>query len=223
MSRDGPSSRDPARAKATILHAAEQLFSEKGFAATSIRDVAEASGVSKALIHHHFGNKKELYSAVKRAALERYLQLQGEHFASGTDSQKFVVEAIRSLGEFYRRSPALSRMRAWSQLEDIEGGWPGEEHLWPTIIDNTVKAQENGVLRADIDPILLIAMVNSLTAGWWQFKALQGDLLGQVRTEEDLDDLYLESMLRVFLQGAAGPAFPQQQAEPAPSHEGAQT
>lgn len=51
-----------------ILGAAEQLFGERGFDATSTRDIAERSGVNKALIHYHFGTKDELLEAL----LERY-------------------------------------------------------------------------------------------------------------------------------------------------------
>jgi len=50
----------PEETKAKILDATDQLFGELGFDATSTRDIAERSGVNKALIHYHFGTKVEL-------------------------------------------------------------------------------------------------------------------------------------------------------------------
>jgi AcrR family transcriptional regulator len=55
-------------ARADILEAADHLFGRIGFDAASTREIAEASGVNKALIHYHFGNKDELFGAV----LDRY-------------------------------------------------------------------------------------------------------------------------------------------------------
>lgn len=50
----------PDETKARILKATDQLFGELGFDATSTRDIAERSGVNKALIHYHFGTKDDL-------------------------------------------------------------------------------------------------------------------------------------------------------------------
>lgn len=47
-----------------LLLAASRFFAEKGFYGTSIRDVAEAVGISKPSLIHHFASKEVLYSAV---------------------------------------------------------------------------------------------------------------------------------------------------------------
>ncbi len=51
-------------AEHSILDAAEQLFSEKGFSAASINEIARLAGASKASVFHRFGSKKGLYLAV---------------------------------------------------------------------------------------------------------------------------------------------------------------
>ena len=53
-----------------ILNTAEELFAEKGYAATSIRCIAETVGVNPALVHYYFGNKKALLQKVMEHALE---------------------------------------------------------------------------------------------------------------------------------------------------------
>jgi len=54
----------PEETKARILDATDQLFGELGFDATSTRDIAERSGVNKALIHYHFGTKDDLLAVL---------------------------------------------------------------------------------------------------------------------------------------------------------------
>lgn len=49
--------------RARLLRAALQLFSEKGFAQTSVRAIAEAAGTNVAAIAYHFGDKAQLYTA----------------------------------------------------------------------------------------------------------------------------------------------------------------
>lgn len=56
-----PSS-DPTRDR--ILTAAEALFSERGFAGASTRDIAAAAGVNQGLIAYHFGGKDPLFQEV---------------------------------------------------------------------------------------------------------------------------------------------------------------
>ncbi|RQO82637.1 TetR/AcrR family transcriptional regulator [Acidovorax sp. FJL06] len=49
--------------RARLLQAALQLFSEKGFAQTSVRAIAQAAGTNVAAIAYHFGDKAQLYTA----------------------------------------------------------------------------------------------------------------------------------------------------------------
>jgi AcrR family transcriptional regulator len=51
---------DDPRAKREILRAALKLFSERGLAATSIRDIAEESGFTNPALYKHFVSKEEL-------------------------------------------------------------------------------------------------------------------------------------------------------------------
>ncbi len=47
-----------------ILDAALQLFSEKGTARASVRDIAQAAGITDAAIYYHFPSKRELFEAL---------------------------------------------------------------------------------------------------------------------------------------------------------------
>ena len=48
----------------TILKAGRRLFGDRGFAATTIDDIAEAAQVAKGAVYHHFATKEAVFEAV---------------------------------------------------------------------------------------------------------------------------------------------------------------
>lgn len=50
--------------RSQIINAAEELFAEKGFDGTSVRDIAHAAGVNLAMISYYFGSKEKLFEAL---------------------------------------------------------------------------------------------------------------------------------------------------------------
>jgi AcrR family transcriptional regulator len=53
--------------RAAIIKAVRRLFADKGFHGTTTRELAEAAGVSEALLFKHFPNKEALYTAMLHA------------------------------------------------------------------------------------------------------------------------------------------------------------
>ncbi len=53
-----------------ILEAAARIFSEKGFHATSMQDIAEAVNLQKASLYHHFSSKQEILFEILDHALD---------------------------------------------------------------------------------------------------------------------------------------------------------
>jgi AcrR family transcriptional regulator len=51
--------------RAAIIKAVKKVFAEKGFHGTTTRELAEAAGVSEALLFKHFPNKEALYTAMQ--------------------------------------------------------------------------------------------------------------------------------------------------------------
>ena len=60
----------PAVTKDKILDAAEALFMEHGFEATSLRSITTAAAVNLAAVNYHFGSKEELFQAVLTRRLD---------------------------------------------------------------------------------------------------------------------------------------------------------
>lgn len=51
----------PEEKQNTIINAALKVFGRNGYKKTSVNDIAEAAGISKSMIFHYFGSKKDLY------------------------------------------------------------------------------------------------------------------------------------------------------------------
>ena len=66
---------DPAERRSQILDAADELFAERGYEEVTIEDLATAAGVTRGLVHHYFGGRKEVYVAL----LERVGAAREEH------------------------------------------------------------------------------------------------------------------------------------------------
>ena len=71
-----PEALDEGNRRQQLLHAAAQLFRQKGFAATTTRDIAAAAGMRSGSPFYHFENKAALLFAVMEQGMRGALQLQ---------------------------------------------------------------------------------------------------------------------------------------------------
>ena len=55
---------DPEQRREQILDAANTLFAERGYDEVSVEDIASSAGVTRGLVHHYFGGRKEVYIAL---------------------------------------------------------------------------------------------------------------------------------------------------------------
>lgn len=99
----------PDRQHATASRVAEQataLFADKGFASTSIREIAEAAGVTKPTVYYYFGSKEGLIRHILDGAMGQLLG--GLHRAAeGSETlQDQLVAFARAQLEFAGSHPA---------------------------------------------------------------------------------------------------------------------
>jgi AcrR family transcriptional regulator len=89
-----------------IMKAAERLFAERGYDATSIRAIVAKARVNQAAINYHFDGKDGLYREVLRAAFRALTEQQLDH----ADEMK-AMSREAALAEFIRRQlrPLLGR------------------------------------------------------------------------------------------------------------------
>ncbi|MFD0697730.1 TetR/AcrR family transcriptional regulator [Paenibacillus sp. GCM10027628] len=88
------------------LHAAMELFWEKGYEATSLSDLTTRMGIQRPSIYSAFGDKKELFET----ALRKYNQIHSSYVRARLQSVSSVKEAFRSffegiVAEVYEEGP----------------------------------------------------------------------------------------------------------------------
>jgi AcrR family transcriptional regulator len=111
-----------AATRAALLDEATALFAERGYAGTSLEDVASASQVTRGAVYHHFASKQALFEAVLDAQEER---VTGQVIAVASAPDAWDA-AMQGLAEFLRQccDPVYGRL-VW-----LEGptalGW----HRW---------------------------------------------------------------------------------------------
>jgi AcrR family transcriptional regulator len=77
-----------------ILAAAEEVMSQKGFAAASISEIARKANVNDSVIYQHFKGKQDLLFSVPGEKLKRQLALLNEHLAGIPDVQSQLRKVI---------------------------------------------------------------------------------------------------------------------------------
>lgn len=85
--------------KERILDAAETLFSEHGFAETSMRDITKVAEVNLASINYHFGSKEELINAVFMRCVQPLAEALRENLEHMKDniSDESLDQSLRAL------------------------------------------------------------------------------------------------------------------------------
>ncbi|WP_406694459.1 helix-turn-helix domain-containing protein [Singulisphaera sp. Ch08] len=129
MTAEGHRGRDAENTRATVIDAASRLFAERGFAATSMRDISAASGISHPLIHHHFGSKEDLYVAVKRHMVEGYAR-RFPIAARATNRPLSVRAEMRRLMTYLSENEVLFRICAGPGSKARSRSGPASPTCW---------------------------------------------------------------------------------------------
>jgi AcrR family transcriptional regulator len=108
-----------------ILCIAVRLFSQRGFRGTTTKEIAQAAGVSEAMVFRHFATKQELYAAIldhKACAGEQFQdprEMLEEAVRLKDDRAVFETLAFKAL-EHHDRDPEFQRLLLHSALEEHE-------------------------------------------------------------------------------------------------------
>jgi AcrR family transcriptional regulator len=101
-----------------IMKAAVRLFADKGFQATSVRDIVAKAGVNQAAINYHFKGKDGLYLELLKTAFEKLTEQAGfdpdklKSLSREDAVRNFVQQQLRPL--LFRDELSLYiRMFAW--------------------------------------------------------------------------------------------------------------
>lgn len=84
-----------------LLDAAYERFSRYGFRRTSMEDIAQAAGISRAAVYLHFGNKEDVFRALARGIQERGLAAAVSAAGDGTVEQRLRGVLLAKVAETF--------------------------------------------------------------------------------------------------------------------------
>ena len=178
-----------------LLRIAAELFATKGFKNTTVRDIAEASGILSGSLYHHFDSKESMVDEVLSRFQEELFGKYDEILAGDEDARTKLERAVRVSFEAIDQHP--HEVAIFQNEADYLGGFERFGYLaernaqsravWMTLLTEGV---ESGVLRPDLNIELTYRFIRDtiwVAVRWYR----PGKSLGP----DDIADQYLHILL----------------------------
>ena len=101
-----------------ILDVAEARFAQRGYAGVGLREVAEAAGLGKSSLFHHFPTKAALYGAVLDRVIGRIDLRMRRALEAGADAREQLSAAVIALIDTLAEDPPAARLLLRTVFED---------------------------------------------------------------------------------------------------------
>ncbi|MBU6417502.1 MAG: TetR/AcrR family transcriptional regulator [Xanthomonadaceae bacterium] len=193
-----------------LIDAAIAEFIRTGIRATSLRVVAEAAGVTPAMLHYYFGDKRQLILAVvEERLLPALAPMRAGIEAGGSNPVELANLFVNGVGGMVAAHPWLPPL--WIREVLCEGG-ALREHMFKRAIPQLPQllaqrfaaAQAQGRLAPDLDPRLMVVSLVGLTL----FPAAGAPIWRQMFDAGDLDDDALRRHTLALLGHGMGARWP---------------
>lgn len=200
--RGRPVDTDQQDLKKQILDTAEELFADNGYAATSIRQIADRSGVNPALVHYYFGQKKLLLQSV----LERAVEPLGTAIAKMKDgpnaSPEVIAHLLISMAAKHPNMPRLLIREVFLPGGEMQQYFtdnmaPRLGGALPALLGREKSA---GRMRGDADPAVSAMMILAMCMFPFIARALAEPVLG-IRYDEEGVEILKQQITQLLKHG----------------------
>ena len=189
------------RRRKELLQVSLRLFSENGYDATGIRDIAKGAGVTEGLLYHYFEGKKDLLKAiVEESVCDGVGFEQLDQIESLPMDQAVCRIGTHLLENLRNKKEIFKLMLAEARLFEEDN-----DHFIPKLIyENNLlrfgaflqKRMARGEIR-ELDPVLLARQFSGSLVSFFLFQEI---LLG--KTVNDIPaEHFLRGLIDVFLHG----------------------
>ncbi|ANH39703.1 HTH-type transcriptional repressor KstR2 [Nocardioides dokdonensis FR1436] len=170
------------------VHAAAlELFAERGFHGTGIRQLAEHAGLSSATLYHYMGTKEDLLVTLMRTSLERLVRAGEEIAGSTDDAPTRLADLVGMHVTSHAQRPLETRVvddevhaLSPSRRQEVVALRDRYEALWQQVIDDGVGSGHFAVTSASIARRALLEMCSGV-ARWYDPAGRMG--LGELAEE----------------------------------------
>jgi TetR/AcrR family transcriptional regulator, cholesterol catabolism regulator len=134
-----------------ILSTAHQLFVQQGYTATSMRQVAEAAGIGKATIYHHFPDKQSILAALLSRNITRMDEAMQLVRAENDPRRRIRVAAEASIEFLFESADILqiARREIPGGRDQMQGGFAKFFQEYMALLAEAIQlGAEQGIFRA---------------------------------------------------------------------------
>jgi len=93
-----------------LLRGAIGLFAQKGYAATTVREIVAAAGVTKPVLYYHFGNKEGIFLAMMQEALVEFEATAAAALAEGGSARARILRMLDRMFDLILRNLDVMRV-----------------------------------------------------------------------------------------------------------------
>ncbi len=181
-----------------ILDAAEDLFAEKGYSATSLGDVADRVGIRSPSLYNHFRNKEALYGAV----VDRLLEAFGAPLAElrgGPITRESIYQWLETIVRMHHERPNLARLLQHAALSGSPQTNELIERLFSPMFDQSDLPEEGlsfGMVGPELQPWAVMAL-NNMVMSYVTMAPMYRDLLGKDPFSPEALEKQLELIMKL--------------------------
>src|ERR1700678_1410998 len=107
----GPhSSKEPSERRADVVTIAAELFAQKGFRATTVREIADAAGILSGSLYHHFDSKESIGDEILASFLDEILADYRAAAASAGSPRLALEQIVRNTSKTLAKNRAALSM-----------------------------------------------------------------------------------------------------------------
>jgi len=187
------------RSNDRILKSALELFSARGYEATSVREICEAAGITKPTLYHFYGSKEGVYRALVEGALERFRAGILSALSGETSLREQLGRVARAYLDAATREPDLARfLMALSHNPQHSAPETDFVGFYQGLLRELARAVDGALAKGEIAPgpteVRLLVLMGALG------EALCGHLLcGQPKLTHALADSLVDVVLGGWL------------------------
>jgi TetR/AcrR family transcriptional regulator len=202
-----PANANPELQREKIIRAALAEFSQRGFAGTSVRTIAQQAGITHGLIRHYFQCKEELFHSAADYLFGEMAQVlaQAAERSSPDDPVGQLVLQIRS---FVQLSAQLPDMAGFLMQAGLDGGdhfhYVIEKHVRPLQELSLIayrRAVAEGLMR-NINPDFVFLIATHAATAPFANPALRHVLGDASASDADQVEDYADTLISILLDGA---------------------
>ncbi len=93
-----------------LLTAALELFTRKGYAASSVREIVEVAGVTKPVLYYYFGNKEGIYLELMREPFKHFESLLDAYPGDGGSAGQLLMRLCESVFDLFEEHLDTARL-----------------------------------------------------------------------------------------------------------------